>query len=143
VTTLVGGFAPEMLKPPVNVMRLSLHPNGLAPRIANYPQWRAHLLARLRREIDVSADPVLIDLSKEISAYPKPSGHPQHARQTADDPAVVVPFQLATPNGVLSFISTTTVFGTPIDVTLSELALETFFPANAATAEALRRMTHA
>lgn len=130
----------ELRKPPINVLRLSLHPKGLAPRIANLAEWREHLLTRLRRQIDVTADPVIVDLMRELSGYPKPrSPHPV-SRNAEHDAGVVVPLRLATPNGVLSFISTTTVFGTPIDITLSELALETFFPADAATGDALHQM---
>jgi transcriptional regulator with XRE-family HTH domain len=134
---LLGGVAPALLKPPVNVMRLSLHPSGLAPRTANLPEWRAHLLARLRHQIDITADPVLIRLLRELREYPAPEPDEGH---DMDGAAVVVPFRLATDGGVLSFFSTTTVFGTPVDITLSELALEAFYPADAATAEALRSL---
>lgn len=123
------------MKPPVNVLRLSLHPDGLAPRIVNLPQWRAHLLARLRRQIDVSADTTLAALYEELVQYPAPAANARESRSTND---VVVPFQVAMNGVVLSFISTTTVFGTPIDITLSELALETFFPADEQTARVLR-----
>jgi transcriptional regulator with XRE-family HTH domain len=109
---------PELLQPPINVLRLSLHPAGLAPRIANLTEWRAHLLARLRRQIALTADPVLAALLKV-----------EHA--------VAIPLRIATASGVLSFFSTTTVFGTPVDVTLSELAIESFFPADASTAQAV------
>jgi hypothetical protein len=97
------------------------------------------LLARLRRQIEISADTQLITLHEELSSYPAPQA-PARLSETEAANAFVVPFRLATPAGVLSFISTTTVFGTPIDVTLSELALETFFPADAATAAALRHL---
>jgi transcriptional regulator with XRE-family HTH domain len=130
----------ELRKPPINVLRLSLHPKGLAPHIANLAEWREHLLARLRRQVDVTADPVMVDLLKELSGYPKPRSPQPVSRNIEHDAAVAVPLRLVTPNGVLSFISTITVFGTPIDITLSELALETFFPADAATGEALRQM---
>jgi transcriptional regulator with XRE-family HTH domain len=141
VAPLLAGIDAALLQPPVNVLRLSLHPQGLAPRIGNYNEWRAHLFERLRRQIDISADPVLVALLDELAAYPAPAGAwgRSHAA-SADYAGVVVPFQLVTDGGVLSFISTTTVFGTPIDVTLSELALETFFPADTATADALRRL---
>jgi transcriptional regulator with XRE-family HTH domain len=150
---------PKLLEPPFNVLRFSLHPDGLAPRIVNLGQWRAHLLARLRRQIEISADTQLMALHEELSSYPAGNGDIPHFTspstprgKTRDEMrnvpispteaanAFVVPFRLATPAGVLSFISTTTVFGTPIDVTLSELALETFFPADAATAAALRHL---
>lgn len=137
VAPLLAGVEADLLRPPVNVLRLSLHPAGLAPRIANLGEWRAHLLARLRRQIDLAADPVLVALLRELGGYPAP-GETQDA--APDNSAVVVPLRLATPDGVLALFSTTTVFGTPLDVTLSELALESFFPANAATAEALRRL---
>jgi transcriptional regulator with XRE-family HTH domain len=141
VPLLVAIADEELRRPPINVLRLSLHPKGLAPRIINLAEWREHLLARLRRQIDVTADPVMIELMKELTRYPKPRG-PQPFGRGAEhgDLGVIVPLRLAMPNGVLSFISTTTVFGTPIDITLSELALETFFPADPATGDALRGM---
>ena len=135
---LMGGVDAALLKPPVNVLRLSLHPKGLAPRIANLAEWRAHLLARLRRQIDLSADPVLAALLTELRGYPAPFSVAPKA--TAEYGDIVVPFRLTSPAGILSFFSTTTVFGTPVDITLAELALESFFPADAATAESLRRL---
>ena len=140
VARLIAGADPALLQPPVNVLRLSLHPQGMAPRIANYNEWRAHLLVRLRRQVDLTADPVLTALLAELAAFPAPSGAKSARPLRNDDQSVVVPLQLATEAGVLSFVSTTTVFGTPLDITLSELALESFFPADAATAEALRRL---
>jgi transcriptional regulator with XRE-family HTH domain len=134
VAPLIAGVDPELLKPPVNVLRLSLHPRGLAPRIVNLAEWRAHLLERLRRQVDVSADAVLVELLKELRGYPAPS-QPPHRPNGA---GVVVPFKLRHGDRVLSFLSTTTVFGTPVEITLSELALETFFPADAETAEAVK-----
>jgi transcriptional regulator with XRE-family HTH domain len=144
VTPLLAGAAPALLQPPVNVLRLSLHPDGLAPRIANLAEWRRHLLDRLRRQVDLTADPVLTALLQELRAYPAPASLSPR-RNSPDDPiaGVVVPFRLATEGGVLSFFSTTTVFGTPLDITLSELALEAFFPADAATADALRQLARA
>jgi transcriptional regulator with XRE-family HTH domain len=141
VTRLIAGAGAALLRPPLNVLRLSLHPDGLAPRIANLAEWRAHLLERLRRQVEASADAVLADLLHELSAYPAPCG-PKAMQPGAhrDYAGVVVPLRLVTDAGVLSFISTTTVFGTPVDVTLAELALESFFPADAATAQALQRL---
>lgn len=137
---LTGVAEASLLQPPVNVLRLSLHPRGLAPRIANLGQWRAHLLARLHRQIEVSGDTVLAALLDELRAYPMADGGaPANAAETEHDFAgIAVPLQLVTPAGTLSFISTTTVFGTPVDLTLAELALETFFPADEASAETLR-----
>jgi transcriptional regulator with XRE-family HTH domain len=141
VAPLLAGVDPVLLAPPVNVLRLSLHPKGLAPRIANLAEWRAHLLERLRHQIEITADPVLIELMQELGAYRLPDGVRSIRPAGADTHAgVIVPLQLSTQGGMLSLLSTTTVFGTPIDVTLAELALETFFPADAATAEALRRL---
>jgi transcriptional regulator with XRE-family HTH domain len=126
----------SLLTPPVNVLRLSLHPKGLAPRIANLAEWRTHLLERLRRQIDVSGDAVLGDLAEELRGYP---GGASTRTATTLPASVIVPLRLKTESGVLSFLSTTTVFGTPVDVTLSEIALETFFPADAETAAVLRK----
>jgi transcriptional regulator with XRE-family HTH domain len=137
---LLAGIDPAMLKPPINVLRLSLHPDGLASRIVNLAEWRGHLFSRLRKQIDVSGDAgdaVLTQLLAELSEYPAPVGPLHAAHQTPAEPGFVVPFRLATPAGVLSFISTITVFGTPVDVTLSELAVESFLPADAATAAVL------
>ncbi|MBX3605011.1 MAG: helix-turn-helix transcriptional regulator [Piscinibacter sp.] len=138
VPPLLAGLPPELLQPPLNVLRLSLHPRGLAPRILNLAQWRMHLFARLRQQIAASGDPGLAALLDELAAYPAPPG--PAPEPPGAEPAVVVPLQLASPHGTLSFISTTTVFGTPVDITLAELALETFFPADEATAQALRRL---
>jgi transcriptional regulator with XRE-family HTH domain len=137
VSQLLAGADAELLQPPINVLRLSLHPAGLAPRIVNFAEWRAHVLARLSRQVEVSADRVLTDLLVELRAYPSTS----KGRDVADGEfaGVVVPLQLTSASGVLSFFSTTTVFGTPVDITLSELAIESFFPADAATADVMRR----
>jgi transcriptional regulator with XRE-family HTH domain len=138
VTPFLAGASAALLKPPVNVMRLSLHPDGLAPRIVNLAQWKAHLLARLRQQVAASGDAVLAALVDELAAYP-PAGEHDPGDETVG--GVVVPMQVRMADGTaLSFISTTTVFGTPVDITLSELALETFFPADDATAQALRRL---
>lgn len=137
VAPLLAGVAPGLLAPPVNVLRLSLHPDGLAPRIANLAQWRAHLLARLRQQIDATADAKLAALLAELKGYEAPDG--EEDREAQDFAGVVVPLRLRAGADLLNLFSTTTVFGTPVDITLSELALETFFPADAATAEALRK----
>lgn len=139
VAPLLAGVADlALLAPPVNVLRLSLHPRGLAPHVANFSEWRAHLLERLRRQVEASADPVLASLLAELAAFPSaPAGHPA----TAHPPGgIAVPLQLDTAAGRLSLISTTTVFGTPVEVTLSELAIEAFFPADEVTAGRLARL---
>lgn len=124
-----------LLAPPVNVLRLSLHPKGLAPRILNLAEWRAHILERLRLQIDAAGDPTLTALERELSAYPCGQKRTVEALGPAD--AIAAPLRMKAGERTLSFISTTTVFGTPLDVTLSEIAIETFFPADAATREAL------
>ena len=138
VALLLDGVAATLLEPPVNALRLSLHPEGLAPRIVNLGAWRAHVLARLRQQIAASGDDGLNALRAELAAYPAPAEPAHVPRPVSGEPAIVVPLVIDTRAGRLSFISTTTVFGTPVDITLAELALETFFPADAATAAALR-----
>jgi len=139
VAPLLVGASPALLAPPVNVLRLSLHPGGLAPAIVNLGQWRSYLLQRLTRECEVAGDAKLDDLLAELKGYPVPSRAPSRSTVAAHaDARVFVPLELETPAGVLSFISTTTVFGTPVDVTVAELALESFFPADVSTAEYLR-----
>lgn len=133
VPLLTEGAAASLLEPPVNVLRLSLHPEGMASRIVNLPEWRAHLLDRLDRDIESTADPVLIELRAELATYPCP---PLASRP--DTRAILVPMRLRVQDEVLSLLSTTTVFGTPRDVTLSELAIESFYPADAPTAAFLR-----
>jgi transcriptional regulator with XRE-family HTH domain len=143
-TLTLQGVDESLLGSAINVLRVSLHPLGLGPRIVNFFEWRAHVLTRLRQQIDISGDAVLEELYRELAGYPLPerdaSGmtvqdavRPQH-----EYASMVVPFKLMTPHGVLSFFGTTTMFGTPIDVTLSELAIESMYPADAATAEELR-----
>lgn len=139
---LAGVVDPSLVEPPVNVLRLSLHPDGLAPRIVNLTEWRNHLLERLRQQIAATGDPALSSLYKELAAYPAPSGQKRTVPER-DYAGIAVPLELATDTGRLSFISTTTVFGTPVDVTLSELAIESFFPADQRTAELLREMASA
>jgi transcriptional regulator with XRE-family HTH domain len=136
---LMAGASAELLKPPVNVLRLSLHPDGLAGKIVNLAQWREHLFERLRQQITATADPVLADLLEELRGYPLPPGAAD-VHLDGEHLGVLMPFQYRTAHGVLSFISTTTIFGTPVDVTLQELMLETFFPADAFTAAALQRI---
>ena len=126
-----GGVSPALLEPPVNVLRLSLHPDGMAPRIANLPEWRAHLLARLHRQAEATGDQRLFTLHDELKAYPGGQG----ASPAVTD--VVVPLRYRTPRAELSFLSITAVIGTPMDVTVEELAIESFYPADDQTAAAL------
>lgn len=134
---LVDGVDPALLKPPVNVLRLSMHPAGLARRVVNFTQWRDHLVARLHRQVDLTGDAVLAALIDELRSYPIPDTAARTPTTQPDYAGVIVPLRLKAGEGVLTLFSTTTVFGTPVDVTLSELAIEAFFPADAETAQAL------
>lgn len=129
---------PALLVPPVNVLRLSLHPRGLAPVIDNLGQWRGHLLERLAQQVRASGDGQLAALREELAAYPVPDGA-QALRLEGELLGVVMPLRLRTPDATLAFFSTTTVFGSAVDITLQELVLEMFFPADEATAQALRQ----
>jgi transcriptional regulator with XRE-family HTH domain len=131
---LLAPIDPELAKPPVNVIRASLHPRGLATRIVNLGAWRAHLLERLRRQAGLTRDPEIAALLAEVSAFPGPQG--AAAADLADE--IAVPLRLRTHDGVLSMFSTVTVFGTPVEVTLSELSIEAFYPADQATARILK-----
>jgi len=138
VALLTDGVAPELLEPPVNVVRVSLHPDGVAPRIVNLGEWRGHLLERLERQIALTADPALVTLLEELSAYPAPDhAAPAHAAPSGG-PEIAVPLRLRTEVGELSFISTVATFGTAVEVTASELSIESFFPAAEQTAAAVR-----
>ena len=134
VTPLLAGAAPHLLEPPVNVLRLSLHPEGVAPRIVNLAEWRAHIFRRLREQIDASGDPALAALLEELTAYP---GGIDESHDSLG--GVAVPLRLATEADELSFLSMTSMFGTPIDITLTELAIEAFLPSDRATAELLTK----
>jgi transcriptional regulator with XRE-family HTH domain len=139
---LMVGVAPSLVLPPVNVLRLSLHPGGLGPRVGNYRQWRDHVVARLERQHAQAPDMALAALTDEIRAYPVPAEARPHVRGGADPLAgLAVPFELLTPLGTLRFLSTTTVFGTAVDVLLSELVIEAFYPADAETVELMRRLS--
>ena len=136
VAILTEQVAPALLAPPVNVLRIALHPDGLAPQIVNYGEWREHILHRLGLQVEASADPQLGALRDELEGYD---------RQANDNGAslangIAVPLVLDTVVGRISFVSTVTIFGTPVDVTLSELAIEAFYPADRQSAELLRSL---
>jgi len=135
---LLKDVPPRLLGQPINILRLAFHPEALAARTVNLAEWCGHLLERVHRQCEITADPELIGLYEELKSYPIPA---RAMPLTADH--VAIPLKLRHDGQVLSFISTTMVFGTPVDVTLSELALETFFPADAPTAAALRAMAGA
>lgn len=136
VALLTAGAAPALLAPPINVLRLSLHPEGLTPRIANLGEWRAHLLGRLRRQVAVTADPDLAHLYDELCAYP--CDQPAPAIEVLGPSDIAVPLRLRHDGRELVFLSIVATFGTPLDITVAELAIESFFPADADTADALR-----
>jgi transcriptional regulator with XRE-family HTH domain len=136
VALLTEGVDPALLEPPVNVLRLSLHPDGMAPRIVNLAEWRSHLLERLGRQAVTSGDPALAALHAELAALPGGGPAPTHDPDVAE---IATPLRLRAPDGgELAFLSTITTFGTATDVTVAELAIESFFPADAATAAAMR-----
>ena len=134
IPKLYVGVSSELLQPPVNAMRLTLHPFGLAPRIVNLAEWRHHAVMVLRQQVEARADSAVQALLTEIMGYPTP---PDSVATDGADGAhrYATPLQIATEAGIVSFLNTTTVFGTPTDVTLSELALEMLFPADVETVE--------
>jgi transcriptional regulator with XRE-family HTH domain len=127
VATFLTNVAPALLEPPVNVLRVSLHPGGTAPDIVNLGEWRAHLLGRLRRQVASSADPVLAALYAELTAYPCARAEPVFEPGSAAE--IVVPLRFRHPEGERAYFSIVASFGTPLDITLAELAIESFFPA--------------
>ncbi|WP_328731165.1 helix-turn-helix transcriptional regulator [Streptomyces caniferus] len=137
ITMLLEGLSPALLRPPLNAMRLTMHPDGLAPRIRNYREWRSHLLAQMERQLALMRSSPLRALYDEVSAYPLPPG----GRETAafgEHAPFALPMMIEHHDTVLSFISTIATFNTPMDVTVSELAVETFLPADPETAAYLR-----
>jgi transcriptional regulator with XRE-family HTH domain len=134
IDLLTAGVVAELLQPPVNVLRLSLHPDGMAPRIGNLAQWRAHVLHRLAREAHLTADPGLSALHAELSALPG------GIDPTPPD-AIAVPLRIQHGDAQLTFLSTVTVFGTAVDITAAELSIEAFLPADPLTARAMQAFT--
>jgi transcriptional regulator with XRE-family HTH domain len=136
VAVLTSEIAPHLLEPPANALRITLHPEGMAPRILNLPEWRAHLLDRLRRQVAVTGDERLAALLAEVSAYPG-----GEATLPAHEPGIAVPLRVTVDATELSFFSTISTFGTAVDITLAELAIEAFFPADEQTAAYVRSAT--
>ncbi|MDQ0988073.1 helix-turn-helix domain-containing protein [Streptomyces sp. V2I9] len=159
IALLLEGVPEKLLAPPVNAMRLTLHPEGLAPRIVNLPEWRADLLAQMERQIALVRSPALRELYEEVAAYPAPGRTtPERAAVTAPGggqdgtgrhggagraggtgrqrkaTAFALPMLLEHGGHVLSFVSSIATFNTPMDVTVAELAIETFLPADRETA---------
>lgn len=135
---LIEGVDPALLTPPINVLRASLHPRGMAPRILNLEQWRAHLLHRLARQVALTGDPALTRLLEEGRSYPTPARDSWH--DPPADSGITVPLRIRSGKAELCFLSTITTFGTAIEITSSELSIESFFPADQATAEFLRAL---
>jgi transcriptional regulator with XRE-family HTH domain len=136
-TVLVDGVAPSLLEPPINVLRASLHPEGLAPRIVNLAEWTAHIVGGLRRQVAITGDDELRALEAELIGYAASMG--TSAPPPAEAPrSIAIPLLLRTGDDVLAFITTIATFGSALDVTLAELAIEAFLPADPATASALR-----
>ena len=140
INVLMAGIADHLLAGEINVLRLSMHPQGLAGRILNFKEWRAHIVARLSHEIDVSAAPRLVALLEELKSYPVPPHAMSSRAVQMSNNGIAVPLILTSEEGPLSFISTTTVFGTAVDVTLSEVTIETFFPADQDTTRAMAKL---
>jgi hypothetical protein len=132
LTLVTAGVDPALLEPPVNVVRLGLHPDGLAPRTKNLAELSEHLVIRLQRQLAVSPDPGLQALYEEVLTYP---GVSLESPVVTDPTALLfVPMVFEAPNGqVLTMFSTLATFGTALDITLAELSIESFFPADAAT----------
>jgi transcriptional regulator with XRE-family HTH domain len=133
---MLAGVAPELLEPPVNAMRVALHPGGLAPQIANLGEWSAHLLTRLRRQRAMAPDPVLAELIEELRGYPGINDPASVAVEPAE--LLFVPLRIRALGEELSFLNTIATFGTALDITLAELSIESSFPADATTDAALR-----
>jgi transcriptional regulator with XRE-family HTH domain len=132
LAVLTVGVAPDLLEPPANALRVTLHPNGMAPRIVNLTEWSAHLLHRLRRQATLTADPELERLHDELASYPGVCVQAPAGDDAGSD--IVLPLRVRIEDRELAFFSTVSTFGTPIDITLAELMIEAFYPANAATA---------
>jgi transcriptional regulator with XRE-family HTH domain len=135
---MMAGADASLLVPPVNVLRITLHPKGVAPRIENLAEVREHVLARLQRDFELTADETLKALLEELRAYPGNEGDTS-GEEPVSYGGVVVPLKMRTPAGVITLFSTTTIFGTPTEVTLSELMLEAFYPADEFSANVLRQ----
>jgi transcriptional regulator with XRE-family HTH domain len=135
LSLLTDGVAPELLKPPANALRVTLHPRGMAPRILNLGEWSGHLLQRLARQASVTGDPELERLHEELSDYPGLSAAPPHDEISAAE--IVLPLRLREGDHELAFFGTISTFGTAVDITVAELSIEAFYPANAATATRL------
>ncbi|WP_405700257.1 helix-turn-helix domain-containing protein [Streptomyces sp. NBC_00069] len=139
IAMLLDGLPEHLLVPPLNTMRITLHPEGLAPRIRNFAEWRGHLLAQMERQIALARSAPLNALYEEVSAYPV-ADRPQDAAPEEAVPQIALPLVIEYDGHLLSFVSSIATFNTPMDVTVAELAIETLLPADAATAKYLRSL---
>ncbi|MGX5186620.1 helix-turn-helix domain-containing protein [Streptomyces avermitilis] len=141
IAMLLEGVPESLLTPPLNAMRLTLHPEGLAPRIRNLGEWRGHLLAQMERQIALYRSAPLRTLYEEVAAYPVPDPVPDAADESAEPaPHFALPLRIEHDGRVLSFVSSISTFNTPMDVTVAELAIETFLPADPATVKYLQSL---
>jgi transcriptional regulator with XRE-family HTH domain len=140
IEILTAGSAPWLLEPPANALRISLHPDGLAPRTVNLGEWRAHLLDRVRRQVAVTLDPELSELYDELREYP--CDQPEPDVEMPGPGSIFVPLRVRYADRELAFVSTIATFGTPLDITVAELAIESFFPADEETRRFLHKWAH-
>ncbi|MET7606553.1 helix-turn-helix transcriptional regulator [Streptomyces avermitilis] len=143
IAMLLEGVPESLLTPSLNAMRLTLHPEGLAPRIRNLGEWRGHLLAQMERQIALHRSAPLRTLYEEVAAYPVPDPvpDPDAADELAEPaPHFALPLRIEHDGRVLSFVSSISTFNTPMDVTVAELAIETFLPADPATVKYLQSL---
>jgi len=131
IELFTAGCAPWLLEPPANALRISLHPDGMASRILNFGEWRAHLLGRTRHQLAITRDPALSELYEELLGYSCDQPEPHLEMPGRND--IVVPLRIRHGSRTLAFFSTVTTFGTPLDITVAELAIESFFPADKET----------
>jgi hypothetical protein len=143
IQLLLGDIPERLLRPPMNAIRLTLHPQGLAARIRNLPEWRAHLLERMERQITLRSSSSLRRLYEEVITCPVPEQDSEGHRPPAEPHVYALPLRIGVEGQLLSFLSTLTTFNTPMDVTVSELAVETFLPADPETAKALQALAGA
>ncbi|MFF2197424.1 helix-turn-helix domain-containing protein [Streptomyces sp. NPDC058157] len=139
IAMLLDGIPEHLLAPPLNAMRLTLHPEGLAGRIHNLREWRGHLLAQMERQIALARSAPLRALYEEVAAYPV-AERPGDTGPDEPVPYIALPLRIEHEGHVLSFVSSISTFNTPMDVTVAELAIETFLPADPATVKYLRAL---
>ncbi|MGI5193641.1 helix-turn-helix domain-containing protein [Streptomyces sp. CA-288835] len=144
IALLFNDLPEHLLTPPLNALRLTLHPEGLAPRIRNLRAWRGHLLAQMERDIALRRSDALRTLYEEVAAYPHPAPEEDPSAENGEGPeepfAFALPMQIEHDGRVLSFISSISTFNTPMDVTVAELAIETLLPADPATGKYLQSL---